>query len=273
MTQQTQGAAKATALIMAASRRGVADTVAQLQNKSHKCLVEIDGRAMLERVIEALIDSGRIGRIYVSIEEEAVLRTVPRLRLWLDEGTLKVTPSRGNLADSTLAAAAAIPDPFPLIVTTGDNVLHTPVLIRDFMDRFAAGAGDVAVSFTEATVVRREAPDVRLAYHRLKDGEYSACNLYGLRRAEALKAVKIFTSGGQFGKRHIRILKAFGLMPFLLYKTRWAGLEPLMRRIAGNLGVSVDTILLDYPYGPIDVDNPQFFAIAERLLKARRVPA
>jgi hypothetical protein len=38
MTDDTR-AGKVTGLVMAASRRGPADSVAQLQNKSHKCLV------------------------------------------------------------------------------------------------------------------------------------------------------------------------------------------------------------------------------------------
>ncbi|MGD8327160.1 MAG: NTP transferase domain-containing protein [Sphingomonadales bacterium] len=256
-------------LIMAASRKGVEDSVAAMQNKSHKCLVTIDGEAMLTRVIQSCLDSGLAGQIYISIESEEPLRTVPRLSDWLDDGTIKVTPSRGNLADSVLAAVEHMDTPFPLMITTGDNVLHHGALIFDFITQFKKGSADVAVAFTEATVVRLEAPDVKLAYHRLKDGEFSACNLYGLRNENALKAIRIFESGGQFGKRHLRILKAFGIMPFIYYKFRLLGIDALMHKIARNLGVTVDVLMMDYPEGPIDVDNPEFYAIAERMLKSR----
>ena len=36
------------ALVLAASRQGVDDPVARLQNKTHKCLVKTDGIAMIE---------------------------------------------------------------------------------------------------------------------------------------------------------------------------------------------------------------------------------
>lgn len=261
----------ATALVMAGSRKGVDDPVARLQGKSHKCLVEIDGVVMLERVISALIQSGHLGRIFVSIENEAVLRPVPQLAAWLDESRIAVVPSRHSLAASVLAAADQIPNPFPLFITTGDNALHTAELIGDFMRSFRTGHGDVAVAFTRADVVKREFPDVALAYHQLKDGGYSACNLYGLRNARALDSVRVFEGGGQFGKRHLRILKAFGITPFLLYKLKLATAEQLMRRVGRNLGVTADVILLDYAYGPIDVDNPEFFAISERALRDRRL--
>ena len=54
-----------TTLVMAGSRKGPDNPVAQLQNKSHKCMVDIDGVVMLERVVEELIASGKNGRIYV----------------------------------------------------------------------------------------------------------------------------------------------------------------------------------------------------------------
>lgn len=262
---------KATALVMAASRQGPRDVVAQMQNKSHKCLVEIDGVVMLERVVGALIDADCFERIYVSIENEGILRSVPQLGTWLDEGRIAAVESTGNLADSVYSAASEIPSAFPLVITTGDNALHTPELVRDFMDQFTKGEGDVAIAFTRKDVVLADYPDVGLAFHNLKDGGYSACNLYGLRNERALGAVGVFKGGGQFGKKPIRILKAFGVLPFILYKLKVVGLQGLMHRIARNLGVSIDPVLSPYAFGPIDVDNPQFFAISEEALKKRRL--
>lgn len=262
-----------TALVMAGSRKGIEDSVARLQNKSHKCLVEIDGIVMLERVIEALIDSGCIGKIYVSIEEEAALRTVSRIAAWLDEGRVGFVASKGRIPDSIIAAAEVIEEPFPIVLTTGDNALHTPDFVRKFVESFAAASEDISVAFTRAEDVRREYPEVGLFYHELKDGGVSACNLYGLRNEKSLTAVRVFEGGGQFGKKHFRILKAFGVMPFILYKLKAVTSENLMRRIGRSLGVSIDTIFLSDAFGPIDVDNPQFFEISEKALAKRRLEA
>jgi len=258
---------------MAGSRKGIDDPVARLQNKSHKCLVEIDGVVMLERVIEVLIDSGCFKRIYISIEEEAPLRTVPRISAWLDDGTVAFVPSRERLPDSIIAAAEVIESPFPLVLTTGDNALHTPEFVRTFVEGFAAADEDLSVAFTRAEDVRREYPEILLAYHELKDGGVSACNLYGLRSEKALTAVRVFEGGGQFGKKHFRILKAFGLMPFILYKLKAVTSDNLMRRIGRSLGVTIDTVFLPEAFGPIDVDNPQFFDISEKALAKRRLAA
>jgi GTP:adenosylcobinamide-phosphate guanylyltransferase len=260
----------ATILVMAASRRGVNDPVAQLQNKSHKCLVEIDGQVMLERVVEVLIESECFSSIYVSVESEDILRATPKMSAWVDEGRMSFVASSGNLADSVLSAVDVIPNPLPLIITTGDNALHTPELVRDFMRAFWTRDEDVSVAFTRDDVVLRDYGNSGLAFHMLKDGGYSACNLYGLRRERSLQAVRVFESGGQFGKRHKRILKAFGVTPFIVYKLKLMGLAGLVGLIGRKLGVTIDPVLLNYPYGPIDVDNKNSFEITEATLKKRR---
>jgi len=260
-----------TALVLAAGRRGAEDSVARMQNKSHKCLVEIDGRVMLERVVEALLDSGPIDRVLVSIEREDLLGASERLEGWLAEGRMVFAQSRETLADSVVDAARGKDGALPLIVTTGDNVLHTPEFLREFAECVDRSDSDLVVAFTERTAVHSVYPHVELNWHRLQDGAFSSCNVYGVKTERALKAVDVFRGGGQFGKRHLRILRAFGLMPFLLYKTRRATGEGIIKRIAKNIGVTADLAVLDYAFGPIDVDNPRFFQIAEEILKARRL--
>jgi GTP:adenosylcobinamide-phosphate guanylyltransferase len=262
-----------TTLVMAGSRKGPDNPVAQLQNKSHKCMVEIDGVVMLERVVEELINSGKNGRIFVSIESEELMREAPRLAEFLDSGAIQYIQALGNLSDSVISAVNAIDNALPLVITTGDNALHTADLNADFVDQFLAASGDVAIGWADASVVLADFPDVGLAFHWLKDGGYSSTNLYGLRTEQALSAVKVFEGGGQFGKRHMRILKAFGVMPFVVYKLKLATLDQLMTRIGRNLIVSMDAILLNYSSGPIDVDSEHLFNISEKELVARRQAA
>ncbi len=271
MSKTTPSANKPAVLVLAASRSGADDPVARLKGTSHKCLAPIDGVVMLERVVRAILDSDVLGQIYISIESEELLRTVPALKNWLEGGIIRITPVRGNLADSVLAAAQMMENAFPMVITTGDNALHTAEILQDFVGQFNALSGDAAAGFTTAETVIADFPEVGLAYHRLKDGGYSSCNLYAFRSDKALTAVRIFEGGGQFGKRPMRIIKAFGISPFILYKFRLATLDQLLKRIARNLGISADIIMLPYSYGPIDVDNIPFFDISERALRERRL--
>ena len=224
---------------------------------------------MLERVIGTMLESNCFSRVAISIENETVVRDVEQISAWIDEGRVMVTPSRGNLADSVIAAVDSLDDPLPLVITTGDNALHTPGLIRAFVRGFLANDKDIVLGFTSEKIVQKQFPNAGLAYHRIKDGGWSACNLYGIRTEASLISAQIFAGGGQFGKRHLQILKAFGLMPFLLYKLKWATLDEIIGRIGKNLGITASVINLPYPFGPIDVDNPASFALSEAELLRR----
>jgi len=264
-----------TGLILAAGRAGIVDPVAASQNKSHKCLVEIAGRIMLERVVDSLMQSGGVQPIFVSIEDEAALRTVPTLAQWLDDGTIRVVKSARNLADSVISGIQQIekelgPDAaWPIVVTTGDNALQTPGMVQDFLDQSLASDSDIAMAFTRDDVVLQEHPEPGLAFHRLKDGGFSANNLYLLRSANSLSAVNVFRSGGQFGKRHMRILKSFGVLPFILYKMKATTGAKLLARIGRNLGIKLEMILSPFADGPIDVDNMGSYTLCEAILKKR----
>ncbi len=259
-----------TALVLAASRQGFDDPVAKLQNKSHKCLVNIDGIAMIERVVQTLLDSECFERILISIEDERVLQDLNSARRWLKEGTIEVVPSSGNLADSLVSLTKVANQPFPMVITTADNALHTPELVRDFVAAFARGTGDGAVAVTRERTVLAEYPDGEFGFYRFRDGGYSFCNLFGVSQSSGLEAAKVFRTGGQFRKRPWRMLKMFGVLTLILYKWRLLKLDSFARRITRNLGISIDLVLLPYAFGPIDVDNPKTFEFSERTLRERR---
>jgi len=259
-----------TALVLAASRRGSEDPVAAITGQTHKCLVEVAGQTMIERVIEVLLDSGVCGRILVSIESESILRQVPRLAAWLDDGVIEITPSEANLADSILALAAAGAPPLPLLLTTADNVLHTPELIEGFArDALACGA-DVAVGMTPEATVRAEFPDEQIGFFRFRDGGCSFCNLFLFRSAKSFEVAEAFRSGGQFRKKPWRILQAFGVMNLVLYRRGRLSLDAAFGRISAKFGLRLETIEVPYAFAPIDVDNPRTYDLSQRILSKRQ---
>jgi len=259
-----------TALVLAASRQGVDDPVAKIQNKSHKCLVTIDGIAMIERVVQTLIDSECFARILISIEDEQVLEVLPTAKRWLKEGMIEVVPSAGNLADSVVNLSSMVNQPLPLVITTADNALHTPELVRFFVAEFARSEADAAVATTSESTVMAEYPNGEFGFFRFKDGGYSFCNLFGVGSIGALEAANVFRTGGQFRKHPWRVFKVFGVLPLILLKWRLITLDNFSRRITRKLGITVDIVRLPFAFAPIDVDNPRTFEFSERTLRERR---
>ena len=264
---------KATALILAASRLGPQDVVAQSQNVSHKCLITLDGMIMLERVVREIKEIRDIDRIFVSIENKELIDSVPVLEEMRENGEIQFVQSRKNLFLSVTGAAEDIDNPFPLIITTADNALHTTEMVDYFCKELFAANPDAAVGMTPSSVILDAYPEGKRAFYNLKGGGWSSCNLFALVNEKALAATKAFEGGGQFGKNPQRILKAFGFIFMILYKYRLATISTLFKRLSKRWGLDLKLIHMPYADGPIDVDNLGDVILTEKILKARRTAA
>jgi hypothetical protein len=255
------------ALVLAASR-GNLDPLAQAGGVSHKSFIDIAGVPMLERVVRSVVESGRVGRVIVSIESDStdearrILGAVPGAE------TFEYVASRENIGTSVLAAASD-PALLPLIITTGDNALHTPELVRGFCDSLDSVTADAGLGVTRAELILDKYPDGQRAFHRFADGAFSSCNLYAFLKPGAVSGARIFNSGGQFGKKPKRLIGAFGLFAFLLYKSRWLKLETFLRVLSRGLGISVAPVYIPFAEGPIDIDRMQDWKLAEEIIARR----
>ena len=223
---------------------------------------------MLERVVRSVVESGRVKRVIISIEEAStdearrILTGVPGAEAF------EFVPSRDNIGKSVIAAADD-PSLLPMIITTGDNALHTPELVRDFCDSLDFVSADAGLGVTRAELILAKYPDGQRAFHRFADGAFSSCNLYAFLRPAAVGGARIFNSGGQFGKKPKRLIGAFGLAAFLLYKSRWLKLETFLRLLSRGLKITVAPVYVPFAEGPIDVDRMKDWKLAEEIIARR----
>lgn len=271
MTDQpaSNPAAPFTALVLAASRRGPEDPVAQIQGLSHKAQVALNGVPMVLRVIRTLMATPQVGRIYVSVESPDVLTAIPELADLLANGSITAVDSKPDLFQSVMHAVTEIDNPCPMIISTADNALHTPEMYEHFCTQALEGGEQCYIGITRAQLILDKYPEGQRAFHRLKDDAYSSCNLYALMDRGAVSAAKAFATGGQFGKKPMRILKAFGLIALIMYKWKLVSLDGVMRQISRKTGMSTRAILMPWAEGPIDVDNAKDYALVTKILEDR----
>ena len=260
------GDCRYTALVLAASR-GNLDPLAQAGGVSHKCFIDIAGRPMLERVVEAVLQAGRFRRVIVGIEEGSIAEAKAILAALPGAESIEYVPSRETIGASVAAVASA--EMLPLVITTGDNALHTAGMVRYFCDSLDGVTEDGAIGLTPASYVLEKYPEGNRAFHRFRDGAFSSCNLYALLTPQALEGPKVFNSGGQFGKKPRRLIGAFGLFAFLLYKSRLFTLRTVLKALSRTVNVRTAPILMPFAEGPIDVDRQVDWDLANRIVAAR----
>jgi GTP:adenosylcobinamide-phosphate guanylyltransferase len=257
-----------TALVLAATR-GNQDPLALAGGVSHKCFIDIAGQPMLRRVVASVLDSGRVGRIIVQIEAASTEEAKALLAPLGAEDRITYTPSRENIGTSVAAVVDEFPDVLPLIITTGDNALHTGEMIRFFCDALDTVEEDGALGLTPASYVMEKYPEGNRAFHRFRDGGFSSCNLYAFLNEKAVAGARIFQGGGQFGKKPKRLIGAFGIVAFLIYKSRLLKLRTFLKLLSRAIGVRTAPVVMPFAEGPIDVDRMVDWELANRIVAAR----
>ena len=101
--------------------------MAKAYGVTHKCLIEIDGEPMLERVIKTLLSSPEIKSVNVSIEEKDLLANA----LGPPARDVRFLRSGESAARSALAAIQENSE-FPWLITTGDHPLLTVEMLHSF---------------------------------------------------------------------------------------------------------------------------------------------
>lgn len=261
-----------TALVLAASR-GSQDPLALAGGVSHKCFIDIAGQPMLRRVVRSVWDSGRVSRIVVQIEAESTAEARALLSPLGIDDKIVFTPSASSIGTSVFAAAKAFPEALPLVITTGDNALHTGELFKHFCDALDTCDADAALGLTPASSVLEKYPEGNRAFHRFRDGGFSSYNLYALLTPDAIRAAAVFNSGGQFGKKPGRLIGAFGLVTFLLYKSRLLKLDTFLDFLSRAIKVRTRPVLIPFAEGPIDVDRQVDWDLANRIVAERESAA
>lgn len=240
-----------TALVLAGVRPG-RDALADFAGVSHKALIEIGGTTMLERVVRALRESGRIDRIAVSIDRPELV-TLPDVEVLTSAAS--VSRSVGE-AFERLGA--------PLLVTTADHALLEPDWIRYFLDHLPDA--DVAAALARDRDVTAATPETKRTFLRFRDGRFSGCNLFHLRDLKALRAIQLWQIVENERKKPLTLLRRLGLRAVFAHLAGRLTLGYAIRRIEAMAGCTAGIVEMPFGRAAIDVDKPDDLVLVRRIV-------
>jgi GTP:adenosylcobinamide-phosphate guanylyltransferase len=251
-------------LILAGRRPGAVDALAEAHGVGDKCLVPVAGRAMIAHVLDSAARTDT-ARIFVSTHHETLLDDLADEVVERLGERLVLVPAADNLADSVLAVADQAT--FPLFITTADNCLltrETIVEIGNEAVRLGVGAG-VALARREDVLAVH--PEGQRRFYEFSDVAVSNCNAYWIGDPAALKAAEAFRGGGQFVKKPMRVMQAFGFINLLRFRFGLGPIHHIFQRISRHLKVDIAPLLVSNGATAIDVDNERSLRVTEALMK------
>ena len=267
-TERGQSQRPFTALVLA-GRRGSEDPLARHCRVAYKCMALAAGVPMVVRVLDALAASASVERIFIVLEDPAILDSEPAVQAWLRDHACVALTGAATPSLSVLKALDEIPAGLPMLVTTADHPLLTPQIVEHFCAAARATAADVVAGLTPAEVIRAAYPDAQRTYLRFGDGPCSGANLFALLTPGSWPAVAFWRRVEQERKRPWRLVRAFGLGPLIAYLCGGLTLDLAMARASAVIGAQVVAVRLPFAEAAIDVDKPADLALVEAILARR----
>jgi 2-phospho-L-lactate guanylyltransferase (CobY/MobA/RfbA family) len=216
---------------------------------------------MILHVIKALRASPAIHRIVVATERLDMLAPFAEAR------TIAVRPS----ATSPSRSVAAILSEFgtPLLVTTADHALLTPEILQSFLSRIPDEA-DAAAGVARSGVIRAAYPDTRRTWMRMRDGDFSGCNLFLLRTAEAGRAVDFWQRLEGQRKSPLAMARTIGPATLVRYAFKRLTMEAAVRLLERRAHAKLAVVELPFADAAVDVDKPADLLLVDKAFAERR---
>lgn len=187
-------------VVLAGSRLGEEDPVAQLGKVPHKALFPVRGKPMIERVVDTLSKTPRVGQIWVCIEDpDKVEHLAGRVRF------VPVSPTLQETVAETLKVIGT-----PCLVTTADHALLQPKWVDEFLDKAEKSDADILAAVALKERVEADSPVTKRTYLPFSDKRFSGCNLFYFSTPKALKLVELWGSVQKFRKNPLKMAKALG---------------------------------------------------------------
>ncbi|MEO0063396.1 MAG: hypothetical protein RLZZ08_1956, partial [Pseudomonadota bacterium] len=231
------------AILLAGDRPG-GDPLAQHFGVASKALVPIGGRAMAAHGLATLLAHPRIAQVTVLAQDPEGLLAHADLSPFRDDPKLHLARSGQGIAGSVAATLRALPDPWPVLVTTADHVLLDRAMLDWMFDH--AGGSDVAVGLVSRAVIEAEQFDTRRTWLRFRDADVTGANLFALTTPRAFAALDYWQGMEAHRKSPLRL--AWGLGPVLLLAIllRRLSVAAAFAAIGRKLGVSAAPILIPH---------------------------
>ena len=246
-------------LVLAGTRPGVPDPMAQAAGVTHKAILPVAGIPMITRVLTTLRATPEVGRIVVCIDQPDVLNG-------LLPADISVIPSRPEgPSASVLAGLAKLGT--PLLVTTADNALLKPEWVSELLAKCPPECDVAAAVAPEATVLR-DVPVTKRTFIRLSDLAFSGCNLFLFRTPAAINVARLWLKVEKNRKRPLRIAWLLGPFTLVLAVLKKLSRAALCGRIAKLTGANAALVCLADGRAAVDVDKPADLVLTEQLLAA-----
>lgn len=222
-------------------------------------MIQINGKFMVQYVMEALLGSSNINRI--------ILVGVPELQQHFQDWPQVVfAPAGGTPVKSLLNGLKHIDHPRMVLVATDDIPLITTDAVDHFLEQCRDKEADLFYPVISRDVNEERFPGSVRTYVKLKDGTFTGGNIFLINPNKVPQCAAKAEEFVQARKKPLELCRLVGFTFLLKFLTRSLSILETESRVSALLGITGHAVVSPYPEVGLDVDKPSDLEMVKNLL-------
>lgn len=215
----------------------------------NKALLPINGKPMVEYVVDALRDSELVGKI-------SITGPVDALRSFLDGKVDYFIEGKETLFDNVSAGLEPFAGDSAVLVVTSDIPMISGIMVTDFIRRCCSIGGDLCYPIIDKQLNDAKFPNIERTYVKLKEGTYTGGNIIYLNPAVAKPCEEFARKVIEYRKKPWKTGKMLGLKFLVQLLMGTLSLPKVEERFSQLLDIKASAVITPYPEIGNDVDKP-----------------
>lgn len=224
------------------------------QGKS-KALLEINGKPMIQWVLDALSDSPSIGNVVVMGLDESSGVTC--------EKPLFFMPSQGSMVDNILGGAKRLQTINPairyMLIVSSDIPTLTGEMVEWLVQTITASDHDVYYGVVKRETMEARFPGSKRSYTYLKDMVICGADINAVQMSAITSNYELWSALIEARKNAFKQAGLIGWETLLLLLLRQLTLDGVVQRVGSRLGLRGRALVCPYAEMGMDVDKPAQF--------------
>ena len=247
--------------VILTGKRTVHNQFLQFAGVDNKALIDIDGKAMIQHVIDALNESRYVENIYLVAPEEFEEMS------FSSKKPVRVIPCGDTAAESLLNAIHGSGEAQKVVITTCDNPLFRGLMLDEFIQRCLRTEADFCYSVGRKSVISASYPEVKRTYVQAKDDGYTGANVYFVDKKGFSVDEAMLAKIDSYRKTPWKYLRLIGKRSLMKFAVRRITLADVEKRAGKVIGCRFRLIPMPFPVCGIDVDKPSDLVLVRKLMQ------
>jgi GTP:adenosylcobinamide-phosphate guanylyltransferase len=228
---------------------GVNADLEKLEGIPNKALIKIGDKEMVRYVLETYRQIEDIERIVLvgPVEDSVFLEK---------DFSVELVPESGSILENLTAASRFLNTKKPVLISTADIPLISPMAVRDFLEKCLPFDYDFYYPIVGREKSEESFPGVKRTYVNLKEGVFTGGNIFVVMPHKIESTVPRLRQFIEYRKNPIKMASLLGTSFLIRLMAKKLNISQLEARFTSLLDLKSKAIISNYPEIGFDLDKP-----------------